>query len=89
MRVIRSSKEKVDCYIGDIIEFKGIPCMVVNLGSESEGYGVLALQGADEGTVIAEFEGLHNIDIDSRTTELLIKRAKVIISEEGDSECPF
>lgn len=87
MRVIRDNRTEVDCYVGDIIKFNGYPCMVIDMGEDSEHYGVLALEGADEGSVVATFEALHHIDKDERTTSLWIGKSDVVIGTERDFKC--
>lgn len=87
MRVARENK-KVDCYIGDIILFDEVPCMVIDMGLESDFYGILALEGVDVGCIIEEFEKLSDIDEDERTTGMLINRKEVVIHKEGE-KCQY
>ena len=88
--LLNNNKKQVDSYVGDIILFDGIPCMVVDLGKESDFYGVLAVEGYHAGEIIERFEGLHEIDLDGRATELLIKNDSIIITkEEGERLCQY
>lgn len=79
-----------DVYVGDVISFNGKPCMVVCLVRGPIKYGVVSLDGEEGGTLLTTFEGLSDIDGDSRTERVLISRADVVISKkEGAEECPF
>ena len=90
MKVTVSSK-RPDVYVGDIILFNNMPCMVIDMGEYSDEYGILSLDEVGGGEVIARFGGLSAIDMDSRTGKVLIERKDIIISskEEGVAECPF
>lgn len=79
-----------DVYVGDVILFDKKPCMVIDMGEDSDNYGILSLDEVNGGDVIEIFEGLHQIDVDSRTNGVLIPRIDVVITKkEGVAECPF
>lgn len=82
MRVAVDREKEIDCYEGDVILFDEVPCMVIDLGNDSDYYGVLALEGNNAGKVINTFEALSDIDTDERVTEVLIKCPEVVISKE-------
>lgn len=75
---------KTDVLVGDIIRFKDVPCMVIDLGTFSDYFGILALEGSDAGTVIAQHGGLHEIDDDIRTQTLLLKKKDILITNLGE-----
>lgn len=81
MKVAFKREREIDCYVGSVIEFENIPCMVIEMGEVSDSYGILALEGDDAGRVIEEFETLHSIDCDGRVTRELIKHYEVVISK--------
>lgn len=79
--VVEREKEVIDCYVGSVVEFEEIACMVIELGDTSGYYGLLALEGEDAGAVIERFAVLQNIDRDARVTRELIKPHNVVISQ--------
>lgn len=82
--------KKLDVYVGDVIQFDGQPCMVIDMGKESDNYGILSLAEHGGGDVIELFSTLHSIDLDSRTELLLIPRDNIIITKkEGVEQCQF
>lgn len=82
MKVAVSRKrENFNIQIGDVVLFKERPCMIIDLGDESDYYGVLALEGTNAGKVIEEFTSLYTFDSDARVTEELIKCEDVVISK--------
>lgn len=83
-------KEQKDVYVGDIILFNRRPCMVVYLGSHMDKYGVVSLDGGEGGVLLATFDGLCDIDGDSRTESVLIEQYDVVITKkEGAGVCLF
>lgn len=89
MKVKYLEKKGLDCYVGDIVLFNGIPHMVVCLGELKAGYGLLCLCDTDSiraGVIVEPFDALHKIDLDTRVTELLIERRAVVISKEVEEE---
>lgn len=78
---VKREKEMIDCYVGTVIEFNEVPCMVIDLGNDSDYYGILALEGDNAGKVIEEFERLLEIDSDERVSRELIKHYDVVISK--------
>lgn len=75
-------KEQKNVYVGDIILFNGRPCMVVYLGSHVDKYGVVSLDGGEGGVLLATFEGLCDIDVDSGTESVLIDKYDVVITKK-------
>lgn len=87
---VNVSLKRPDVYVGDIIQFDKKPCMVVLLEMHPGNYGVISLDGVEGGKLLATFEGLSNIDKDSRTGCVLISKSNVVISrKEVAEECPF
>lgn len=86
-----------DVYVGDIILFDKKPCMVIDMGDmvidvgeDSDNYGILSLDEVNGGDVLEIFKTLHGIDNDSRTNGVLISRNDVVITKkEGAEVCPF
>ena len=78
---VKREREKIDCYVGTVIEFNQVPCMVIDLGEDSDCYGILVLEGDNAGKVIEEFERLVDIDRDKRVTRELIKPYDVVITK--------
>lgn len=88
VKVITESKKKVDCYVGDVVRFKNIPCMVVNalyLNLTDHVYGLLALEGIDEGCLVKTTKNL--MEIDTLVQDILIPNNKVTILGEEQAEC--
>lgn len=75
-------KNKADVHVGDIILFNRRPCMVVYLGSHVDKYGVVSLDGGEGGVLLATFEGLCDIDVDSGTESVLIDKYDVVITKK-------
>lgn len=75
-------KNKADVYVGDIILFNRRPCMVVYLGSYSDKYGVVSLDGEEGGVLLATFNELCDIDVDSGTESVLIDKYDVVITKK-------
>ena len=80
---LKREERDFDIDIGDIVRFEGVACMIVDLGPESDYYGVLALEGHNAGTIIEEFPSLFDFDKDRRVSEELIKAEEVIITKEN------
>lgn len=79
--LVERKKEEIDCRVGDVIVFDNHVCMVVNLGTDSKYYGLMLLEGEDAGLIIEKIDNLYCLDEDKRTTEILIKKADVVISK--------
>lgn len=87
---VNISLKKPDVYVGDIVIFNKIPCMVIDMGEDSDEYGMLSLDECGGGEVIETFNLLSEIDMDSRTERVLIKKSDIVISKKGGAEeCPF
>lgn len=83
-------KEQKNVYVGDIILFNGRPCMVVYLGGFVDKYGIVSLAGEGGGVLLATFDGLYDIDVDSMTESVLIVRKDVVITKKGGAGvCQF
>lgn len=78
---VKKERERIDCYAGTVIEFNGVPCMVIDLGEDSDCFGILALEGDCAGEVIEEFGGLLDIDRDERVSRVLINYYDVVITK--------
>lgn len=77
---MKRKEQEIDCWVGDIVLFNSIPCMVIGYENSLIKKGLLALEGSSAGRVIEEFEGLNMIDKDERVTKMLIKQIDVVIS---------
>lgn len=80
--LVERKKEEIDCRVGDVIVFDNQICMIVDMGEDSPYYGLMLLEGADAGVIISEkVDSLYELDEDERTTEILIKKADVVVSK--------
>lgn len=75
-------KNKTDVYVGDIILFNRRPCMVVYLGGHVDKYGVVSLDGGEGGVLLATFDGLCDIEVDSGIESVLIDKYDVVITKK-------
>lgn len=80
--VIEEPKKEVDSNVGDVVLFNDRKCMVIDMGHDSDYYGLLVLEGNESGIVVFKKKSL--LQIDEVCSELLINNKDVVITKEGD-----
>lgn len=80
---MRLAKKKSDtnCFSGDIVDYKGIPCMVVlqRRGLDNK-FLLVAVEGSEAGTVIKEYDS--SFEVDTVIDSVLLKKGVIVISGE-------
>lgn len=88
--VLRGIKESSAVEVGktDIVEYNGIPCLVVEL-TKMQGFGLVGLEGFDEGRIVKEYKTY--LDLQLAKLKILVKGKDVMVgkAEPIDVKVPF